>query len=211
MRQPDPSNSEFNFPKTTCRESFSPGGLSTSSQHARRGSSQLYSKLTHMYLGGVCVCVCVCGTVCLHVEPSASLSKATCRRPGTTAAADAALLTSSGLSIPLPERGWCWYLELGAGRSARSSPSLSLPWYGYSTVPRRSHDDDDEHHYHAHAHAHAHHHHHHHRHHHHHHHHHHYNHRHHHQQEPWLQLPAPPRPPTDEERVYVCTSIGGST
>lgn len=75
MRQPDPSNSEFNFPKTTCRESFSPGVLSTSSQHARRGSSQLYSKLTYMYLGGVCVCVCVC----LHVEPSASRSKATCR------------------------------------------------------------------------------------------------------------------------------------
>lgn len=205
MRQPDPSNSEFNFPKTTCRESFSPGVLSTSSQHARRGSSQLYSKLTYMYLGGVCVCVCVCACTS-NLRPRGRKPPAECRRPGTTAAADAALLTSSGLSIPLPERGWCWYLKLGAGRSARSSPSLSLPWYGYSTVPRRSHDDDDEHHHHQHhhhAHAHAHHHHH--------HHHHHYNHRQHHQQEPWLQVPAPPRPPTDEERVYVCTSIGGST
>lgn len=101
MRQPDPLNSEFNFPKTTCRESFSPGGLSTSSQHARRGSSQFYSKLTYMYLGGVCVCVCSGLAVESHLQRADG-------RPGTTAAADAAdaaLLTSSGFSIPLATAG----------------------------------------------------------------------------------------------------------
>lgn len=203
MRQPDPSNSEFNFPKTTCRESFSPGGLSTSSQHARRGSSQLYSKLLLTCTWAVCVCVCVCSGLAVesHLQSGRVQTAGRARLPPPTP--PCLLLLASVSHLPLPERGWCWYLKLGAGRSALSSPSLSLPWYGYSTVPRRSHDDDEHHHHHR-AHAHAHHHQPHHHHHHHHHHHynrHHHHHYHYHQQEPWLQLPAPPRPPTDEERM----------
>lgn len=158
----------------------------------------------YLHVPGRCVCVCVCSGLAVesHLQSGRVQTAGRARLPPPTP--PCLLLLASVSHLPLPERGWCWYLKLGAGRSALSSPSLSLPWYGYSTVPRRSHDDDEHHHHHHRAHAHAHHHQPHHHHHHHHHHHynrHHHHHYHYHQQEPWLQLPAPPRPPTDEERM----------